>query len=289
MSGGALAPCTACRSPSRTMSRSPACRCATVGRARATSCRCVMRSWLRASPGRRHLHREDQPAGVAHKVLTDSPKFGVTRSPWSLDRTPGGSSGGGRGTRRRHRPDRDRHRRRRFESLPGRVHRHVRTQGDAGAHPVRGHAGSVRELRLRRADDPHGRGIPLLLSVMSGACAGRPIFARDVSLFPRRAAECDPRVLRVAWIERFGAVAPEPAVADLTGRAVKMLEGQGARIETPAVPEFETCSTHTSSSRPRRMLRGSIDRAEVGRQAHAIDPREHCARPDRSAAEWQRQ
>src|SRR5204863_361807 len=30
----------------------------------------------------------------AHKVLTDSPKFGVTRSPWSLDRTPGGSSGG---------------------------------------------------------------------------------------------------------------------------------------------------------------------------------------------------
>src|SRR5204862_5516145 len=30
----------------------------------------------------------------AHKVLTDSPRFGVTRSPWSPDRTPGGSSGG---------------------------------------------------------------------------------------------------------------------------------------------------------------------------------------------------
>src|SRR6202162_2576041 len=30
----------------------------------------------------------------AHKVLTDSPAFGITRSPWSLDHTPGGSSGG---------------------------------------------------------------------------------------------------------------------------------------------------------------------------------------------------
>jgi len=30
----------------------------------------------------------------AHKVLTDSPIFGVTRSPWNRERTPGGSSGG---------------------------------------------------------------------------------------------------------------------------------------------------------------------------------------------------
>ena len=30
----------------------------------------------------------------AHKVLTDSPVHGVTRNPWRLDRTPGGSSGG---------------------------------------------------------------------------------------------------------------------------------------------------------------------------------------------------
>ena len=30
----------------------------------------------------------------AHKVLTDSPVHGITRNPWRLDRTPGGSSGG---------------------------------------------------------------------------------------------------------------------------------------------------------------------------------------------------
>jgi aspartyl-tRNA(Asn)/glutamyl-tRNA(Gln) amidotransferase subunit A len=30
-----------------------------------------------------------------HKALTDNPLFGVTRNPWNLERTPGGSTGGG--------------------------------------------------------------------------------------------------------------------------------------------------------------------------------------------------
>ncbi len=33
-------------------------------------------------------------AEFGHKAVTDNPLFGVTRNPWRLDRTPGGSSGG---------------------------------------------------------------------------------------------------------------------------------------------------------------------------------------------------
>lgn len=39
------------------------------------------------------LGKTTQPE-FAWKGLTDSPRFGITRNPWNLDRTPGGSSGG---------------------------------------------------------------------------------------------------------------------------------------------------------------------------------------------------
>ncbi len=39
-------------------------------------------------------------AEFAHTLITDSPLWGVTRNPWNLDRTPGGSSGGRRALRR---------------------------------------------------------------------------------------------------------------------------------------------------------------------------------------------
>ena len=65
------------------------------------------------------------------KPLTDSPLSGVTRNPWNLERTPGGSSGGSAAAvLGRHLPAGGRHRRRRLDPHPGFVLRHLRVEAD---------------------------------------------------------------------------------------------------------------------------------------------------------------
>ncbi|MGB9369561.1 MAG: amidase [Xanthobacteraceae bacterium] len=175
----------------------------------------------------------------AHKVLTDSPKFGVTRSPWSLDRTPGGSSGGASAA-----------------LAAGIAPIAIGTDGGGsircpaactGVFGLKATLGRVPFEVMPEAFANYAfvgpmtrtvEDIPLLLSVMSGAASQDP-YSLATPPFAPRPRENSLRGLRVAWVDRFGAIAPEPAVADLTGRAVKMLEGQGAQIQTPAVPELE--------------------------------------------------
>jgi hypothetical protein len=64
--------------------------------------------------------------GVCHSPLT-----GITRNPWKLDHTPGGSSGGaaGRGPAQSRAPA-SRHRRRRLGPHPGGIHRRIRHQAE---------------------------------------------------------------------------------------------------------------------------------------------------------------
>ena len=96
------------------------------------------------------------------KGQTDAPIYGVTRNPWNLDRTPGGSSGGAAAAVAvRHRADRPRQRRRGIDPHSGRVLRARRPQGHDRRHSLSGSARRLRQCRRggsAHADDRRLRG-----------------------------------------------------------------------------------------------------------------------------------
>jgi aspartyl-tRNA(Asn)/glutamyl-tRNA(Gln) amidotransferase subunit A len=175
----------------------------------------------------------------AHKVLTDGPLFGVTRNPWSLAHTPGGSSGGGSAA-----------------LAAGVAPIAIGTDGGGSIRcpaACTGTAGIKATLgRIPFETFPDGfanyafvgpmtrvvEDLPLMLSVMAGSHEDDPysLAAGPFTPGPRRETVAG---LRVAWIDRFGDVQPDAEVAAATSRAVKTLADHGAHVETPLVPELE--------------------------------------------------
>lgn len=176
----------------------------------------------------------------AHRVLTETPLFGVTRNPWSLEHTPGGSSGGASaavaagcgpmalGT-----------------DGGGSIRCPASCAGIAGIKPTLGRvpmeffgdaffnyagAGPL----TRTIDD-----LALMLSVMSGPFSD-DLHTLEVAALPVRESPLNGEVsgLRIAWIERFGDIPLDPEVAELTTSAVRAMEAAGAKVEAISEPAF---------------------------------------------------
>jgi aspartyl-tRNA(Asn)/glutamyl-tRNA(Gln) amidotransferase subunit A len=226
----------------------------------------------------------------AHKVLTDSPAFGTTRSPWSLDHTPGGSSGGasaalaagvaplalgtdGGGSIR----------------CPSSCAGLVGLKATLGRIPFEAPDGfanySFVGPMARRAEDA-----AVLLSVMAGPLAADPYslavppLSADVTTADGAAAG-----LRIGWVEHFGRYRTEPEVADLTGAAVHALARQGAHVEELHDPcfddVFDTYTVIASSAHTAR-FGGLVERWRDRMTPSILDS---IAKGSRwSAAEWMR-
>jgi aspartyl-tRNA(Asn)/glutamyl-tRNA(Gln) amidotransferase subunit A len=193
----------------------------------------------------------------AHKVLTDSPAFGVTRSPWSLDHTPGGSSGGASAA-----------------LAAGVAPLAIGTDGGGsircpssccGLNGLKATLGRIPQEApdgfanyffvgpmARRVDD-----VALLLSVMAGPLPADPF---PIGAPPPPAAALAPEDaaagLRIGWVEHFGRYRTDPEVARLTGAAVRSLESAGALVEELRAPcfddVFETYTVLASSAHAAR-------------------------------------
>ncbi|UFN47564.1 amidase [Roseomonas sp. OT10] len=172
----------------------------------------------------------------AHKVLTDSKANGVTRNPWNLAHTPGGSSGGASAA-----------------LAAGIAPLAIGTDGGgsircpsscAGLVGLKATLGRIANEAMpdgfgnfafvgpmaRRAEDT-----ALLFSVMRGPHPNDPYSIGAPP--PDRPAPL--AGLRIGWIEHFGPYRTEAETAALTGAAVATLANRGALVEPVSDPCFD--------------------------------------------------
>ncbi|MBB5215944.1 amidase [Parapusillimonas granuli] len=167
----------------------------------------------------------------AHKVLTDSPLHGITRNPWSLERSPGGSSGGaavaaamgycplnvstdGAGSSR----------------IPAANCHVVGLKPTMGAIPNDGGADlfamQVLGVIARTTEDAS-----LLFDVLSGPYDGDP-FSLGAENKPDTEAGSRPvlKNLRVRYFPRMGNVHVDAEVLQAVERALALMETQGSIV-----------------------------------------------------------
>ncbi|MES3000680.1 MAG: amidase [Pseudomonadota bacterium] len=170
---------------------------------------------------------------------TDNPLFGVTRNPWNLELTPGGSSGGAVAA---------------VASGIGPLA--IAQDGGGSIRRPASHAGLV-GLKPSLSSVPREHALPSLLldfevigplartvadarmlfEVMRGPVMGdRHSLAAAQARSSREGTRQGPAKLRILYVERFGAAPLDPQVAASVGAAVKALEGLGHVVSTGPLP-----------------------------------------------------
>jgi len=165
------------------------------------------------------------------KGVTDSPLFGITRNPWNLERTPGGSSGGaaaavaaglaplavgtdGGGSIR----------------IPGSFCGVFGLKPTCGLVPVYPTAATGTLTHM----GPMSRTVrdaALMLQVMAGPDDRDPLSLPSTSANFAAALEAGVRDLRVAWSPTLGYATVDPEVRAVTEAAAKRFQGLGCRMD----------------------------------------------------------
>jgi aspartyl-tRNA(Asn)/glutamyl-tRNA(Gln) amidotransferase subunit A len=172
----------------------------------------------------------------AHKVLTDSPQTGVTRNPWHLERTPGGSSGGASAA-----------------LAAGCAPLGIGTDGGgsircpASCAGVVGLKATLGRIPNETFPDPFGNyafvgpmartvtDCALMGSIMEGADPRDPHSLGAPPHPPQPAV----KGLRIGWVEHFGKYTTHPEVLACMTGARAALEAAGAIVEPLSDPCFD--------------------------------------------------
>lgn len=167
---------------------------------------------------------------LAHKMLTDSPKYGITRNPWSLAHTPGGSSGGasaavaagvgplavgteGGGSIR----------------CPASCAGILGLKATLGRIPAEFFPESFANFVFAGPMCRDVEDLTTMLSIMSGEDRRDP-HSLGVAPFAPASAAATPNGMKIGWLPRFGTYPTAPDVVQATADTMKVLQRDGGSI-----------------------------------------------------------